>query len=805
MKNKLTKDFKLLVPDEPKNISNFLVLSDESTLSKFKYPGHNLDESNIQLVKQQITKDLKQLLEKEPENISKIFELSNQLSKFDKNIRFSVDAGIINRLGKELVGKRETAVAELVKNSYDADATIVNLYFINTLETCGILKVDDNGIGMTSEDLVNGFMRLSSSGKIHNPVSTKYSREKAGRKGIGRFSAQRLGTYLTIVTQTEEDDFAIKIEINWDDFVSDIDLSMIGHQIEKIDKEKKHGTTLYIKNLRENWTDAIIKRVYRFVSESDLLQPFPLSKEMSSDSIDPGFKVYCFREDDEFEQEEVANDNLVLFQHSLAEIDAYVNDDGYACYSLTSDKLNFKESDIVLKEKKYSNLENVNLKAYYYIYNSGYIPKMSEKIILDTANEFGGIRLYRNGFRVLPYAGRGDDWLGLDASTARRSILPTHRNINYFGFIEIFDENGKYFEEQSNREGLIENNSFIELQDFAYKVLTSLAIKIGHIRGTKVKTNQEEWENKKPQTRLGDILKKLEIIEKQNNAISFNSDNKQTTHDNIEDIKNEITKIIIDQEKEEKNLIDELNMLRVLAGLGLVIGEFVHEIKFFQSSFHADIDSLIDVLKDKELELAKSLKNNFLYLDTYRAYFDSAVSKNVERDLKAIELRDVVRVFIKAINQDYKKNEITLEKPIFNGYDIYTCEMHESEWASILFNLYSNSKKAIKKIGAKGKILISAGIDKNIVYLEFSDNGNGIDMKNREKIFNAFFTTNEPSGNSASEHEEISGTGLGLKITKDIVASYNGKIYVKNPVIGYSTTIRIELPKATEKEISNVE
>ncbi|RLA80941.1 MAG: ATP-binding protein [Epsilonproteobacteria bacterium] len=754
---------------------------------------------------EELREELQEILQNEPNNFSKILELSNALSKFDKNVRFSVDAGIINRLGKELVGKRETAVAELVKNAYDADATTVDLYFTNTLDTGGLLKIDDNGVGMTREELVNGFMRLSSSGKIHNPISNKYSRERAGRKGIGRFSAQRLGTYLTIVTQAEKDNFALQIEINWEDFVSDIDLSTIAHKIVEVEKEKIHGTTLYIDNLRENWTDTVIKRVYRYVSESDLLQPFPLSKEMSNDSSDPGFKVNCYREDDDFEQEEVANDNIVLFQHALAEIDAYTNEDGYACYSVVSDKLNLEENNIVLKEKTYSELNNIRLKAYYYIYNKSLIPKKSETIIKDTANEFGGIRLYRNGFRVLPYAERDNDWLGLDASTARRSILPTHRNINYFGFIEIFDENGENFEEQSNREGLIENNAFIELQDFAYKVLTALAIKIGHVRGMKVTTNQEDWEHKKIKPSLDDVLKKLDLIDIKETSESKNSDEQQTAKENIKNIKEEIAKIIIDQEEEKNNLIDELNMLRVLAGLGLVIGEFVHEIKFFQASFHADIDSLIDILKDKELELAKSLKNSFLYLDTYRAYFDSAVSQNVNRELKAIELRDVVRVFIKAISQDYKKNGITFEKPIFNNYDIYTCEMHESEWASILFNFYSNSKKAIKRIGATGKILISAGIENNIVYLEFSDNGNGINTASKEKVFNAFYTTNEPSGRSANEHEEISGTGLGLKITKDIIASYNGNIYVANPKSGYATTIRIELPKATEKEIANVE
>jgi len=545
--------------------------------------------------------------------------------------------------------------------------------------------------------------------------------------------------------------------------------------------------------------------VYRYVSESDLLQPFPLSKETEDNSLDPGFKVYCYREDDDFEKEEVVNENIALYKHALAEIDAYVNEDGFACYSFKSDKLNVEENNIILKEKKYTELSNIKLKAYYYLYSSGYIPRKSETIIKDTASEFGGIRLYRNGFRVLPYAESDNDWLGLDASTSKRSVLPTHTNKNYFGFIEILDKNGEKFEELSNREGLIENNAFKELQDFAYKVLLDVVIKVGHIRGIKVHTNQEEWKQKKPVVRLDEVLKKLEAIEvKQKDSIDI-VEMKKMTDENIKDIKSEISNIIVEQEKIEVKHIDELNMLRVLAGLGLIIGEFVHEIKFFQASFHSNIDSLIDVLKDKELDLAQNLKDNFIYLDSFRAFFDRAISNNVNRDLKAIELRDVVRVFIKAVAQDYKKNKITLENPEFNGYDIFTCPMHESEWASILFNFYSNSKKAIMRAGVAGKIFISAGVENNIVYLEFSDNGDGISEKYKDKVFNAFFTTNEPIGRFTSDHEELTGTGLGLKITKDIIGSYDGKIYIKTPISGYKTTIRVELPKATEKEIEDVE
>ncbi|MCH5686369.1 hypothetical protein LWM68_20165 [Niabella sp. W65] len=48
----------------------------------------------------------------------------------------------------------------------------------------GTLRIEDNGVGMTRSQLVNGFMRLSSSDKIHNPVSEKYKRTRAGKKEL---------------------------------------------------------------------------------------------------------------------------------------------------------------------------------------------------------------------------------------------------------------------------------------------------------------------------------------------------------------------------------------------------------------------------------------------------------------------------------------------------------------------------------------------------------------------------------------------------------------------------------------------
>ena len=53
-----------------------------------------------------------------------------------KRVGFTIDAGLIQRLGYELVGRAETAVSELIKNAYDADARNVNVYFKNSNGGC---------------------------------------------------------------------------------------------------------------------------------------------------------------------------------------------------------------------------------------------------------------------------------------------------------------------------------------------------------------------------------------------------------------------------------------------------------------------------------------------------------------------------------------------------------------------------------------------------------------------------------------------------------------------------------------------
>jgi len=763
--------------------------------------------SKLLELKQRLSEEIK----KENSDNNIIITLSNEIAKLDDNeVRFSVDAGIINRLGKELVGRHETAVSELVKNSYDADATEVNLIFENAWSSGGILIIEDNGHGMDKEQLVNGFMRLSSSDKIHNPISNKYKRQRAGKKGIGRFATQRLGDKLTIITQTENSQEALKVVINWDEFQTDKDLLTISSRIEFIPKEKEEGTTLIIEGLREGWSDAMIKRVYRYTSE--LLQPFPLSKKKKKEnrpSDDPGFKSNYFRKDED-ELIPIIDEEKAIFQHALAEIEGYVLDDGQGCWALKSDKLNFSQEVYAIgnneKDKEdfstpFNLIKGVHFKAYYFVYDPSLFAPGTFTFIRDLGYEKGGLKLYRNGFRVLPYGEQGDDWLGLDKSNNRNIILAQHPNRNFFGFVELEDESGD-FEETSSREGLIENEYLKELVNFVYRSLTSAVMKVSELRGRKVTASQKGFTKREedPSEKVDRGLEQIQDFFESEDDSNEEDSNHSSNYEKKERAKQifEELKQARDEEKQKtQSLIDENNMLRILAGLGLVIGEFVHEVQRFLPGFDADIRFLKNAVKDyKEIyERTELLETNVKSFTAYTSYFDKAISRNVHRELEPIELRDVVRSFETVIKNDLKRAGTQFIPPVFDGYDLFTVPMHPSEWASILFNLYTNSKKAIKRAKSDGKIFIKCGRDEKNVFLEFSDNGDGITKENEENIFNAFYTTSTVANHTVDDATALTGSGLGLKIVKDIIEFYNGEIYVTTPYEDYKTTIRIEIPK----------
>ncbi len=185
------------------------------------------------------------------------------------------------------------------------------------------------------------------------------------------------------------------------------------------------------------------------------------------------------------------------------------------------------------------------------------------------------------------------------------------------------------------------------------------------------------------------------------------------------------------------------------------------------------------------------MKTVFTSFQAYTAFFDATISQNIVRDVKSIDLRDVVDDFEEIVQPDLQRRNIEFINEAI-GWDLITIPMHVSEWNTILQNLYSNSKKAIIRSGRKGKILISYYKDKESVILSFCDNGDGILDIYKKRVFDAFYTTSSPFNNNMIE-EDLSGSGLGLHIVKQIIINRNGSIWIDEPVIGYNTCVTIQL------------
>lgn len=778
---------------------------------------------NLDVLKENLTLEL----ENESLDFDRVLSLAGEIAKADAQyVRFSVDASHIARLGTELVSKQETAVAELIKNGYDADAESIKLTFIDSSRSGGTLIIEDDGSGMSRKQLIDGFMRISTKDKNENPLSAKFGRQRAGRKGIGRFSAQRLGSRLEVHTGLADDDYSLLLSIDWDKFETSNDLTHISSKLNVL-KERRVGTKLVISGLKDPWSPAQIRRAYRYVSE--LIQPVDLTfRPKRTNSEDPGFEVSFFRQEGGI-PETIASNEENIFGHSFAVFSGHVDLKGEPFYSVESARFKINLTDQVLMQdpkvktvmdadfSDYRRIAGISFRAHYFIEDA--LPAGTRGSVRNILRNNGGIKIYRNGFRVLPYGEAKDDWLGLQRSSALRALLPPHANSNFLGFVQIIDVDGENFEETASREGLIENEAYFQLQDYIYKALMRGVVIIAQARERKVFSTDKKVEGKPKAARAStaaEMIKQIQGVAKElagTNGYNLKAPELNNRYqdgdgeDEVSMVSNTTDHLKIDDLNEAAEelskasvfLMKEIGMLRVLASLGLTIGEFTHETRHVLTALSASVAQL-----DNNIRGAQSLDpvlKNISALQSYMRYFDKAVTQNSQRSLEVLELRDVIYEFESIIESPLKRKKIEFKTDV-KGYDLFLKPSHKSEWVSILFNLFTNSVKAIGRSRSKGQIFLSAGeVDDNNLYLEFSDNGDGIPDENKDYVFDAFFTTSTAADALADDESQITGSGLGLKIIKDIIEDFGGEIYVHQASLGYSTCMRIELPRARDEEV----
>lgn len=738
-------------------------------------------------------------------------------------LTFSADAAIISRLGRELVARQETALAELVKNAYDADATTVKVVFLDDYENDS-LEIVDNGAGMSRDELVAGFLRLASGSKVDAPRSPLYNRQRAGRKGIGRFATQRLGDKLVLTTRTKAMAHGLQVIIDWTEFKRGRSLDDVQVALTEVDPGPT-GTTLRIEGLTDSWSDAQIRRCWRSVLS--LQQPFPVKPVDAAPTIDPGFRASFVRQNTLLEYEtDIANLKTEILDHMHAVIELQVDDQGTASWRMPRNRFGEKRDWKIFHHldredpnpRKYSYLKSVNMLAFYVILEPSLLPKLVFTRVRDELSEYGGVRLYRNGFRVIPYGEPSDDWLRLDEIYVKRTFLAPLANRNFFGVIEVTDPEGILFDEQTSREGLIETSAFLELRDLASAVLVTAATRISEDRGKKTKAGTKTKAKGKPKattaiTAQEALAQATEAIHATTEAArqaaqAGGGESAKIVVTQAEEAARSVEAAMVQVEEAEAILADETAMLRFLASLGMTTAEFSHETGMTFDAFRLDFKRVFEVAaevgkSDPTLDgQAKRASAMLARLDTLTSYLNSLAAARSARSLGPVSLSRAVKDFKAGVELQARAQNIELlvEVPPFDP--IYTRPMHEAEVASLLLNFYTNAVKAIKRAKKTRRIRVVADrvSDFDMVRLRFSDSGDGIPAGNHERIFDAFFTTSTSPEAGANDAKHATGSGLGLWIASQIVANAGGEISIENPDAGFSTCIEVMLPAEDEDD-----
>lgn len=164
-----------------------------------------------------------------------------------KNLYFRTNSRHIGQLGRELVTDFVTALVELVKNSYDADAGSVQIIVDRANTPYSKIIITDTGSGMTQEEFEKKWMVIGTSNKVSEPY-TPNGRKRTGKKGIGRFSVERLAEKVTIYSFTEHEDF--KVFINWNRY-EEISVDSLKQRIRILREGKDISAAKFIANQLE--------------------------------------------------------------------------------------------------------------------------------------------------------------------------------------------------------------------------------------------------------------------------------------------------------------------------------------------------------------------------------------------------------------------------------------------------------------------------------------------------------------------------------------------------------------------------
>lgn len=746
-------------------------------------------------------------------------------------IPYNVDAYTAKLIGRENLAKIDSAIIELVKNTYDADADICILYLD---EEKNILYLCDNGTGMNKNIIMEHWMTIGHSSKVID-YKTKKGRVQTGSKGIGRFALDRIANISTMYTATLEKRLIWKQD--WSTFEPNKKITEIyaeldevnygfhefgkeikNENVKKIISKFKTGTIFKMENLQDNWDATLFNRIKRTL------------QSIASPNLEAIFSMYLFNNKTSKKEALINNDIINQYDYK---IDFNVDKYGKAKINLIRNEfdlpndfckvLRLKNEDIekVLNnnfyiEKSLDELLPVNIldllkigefNGTIYFLKASISKERKEEFLYkditgrkNSIKEFGGIKIYRDNFKVRPYGDYGTealDWLML---SARKAASPAGvkssigawkvRGEQMLGQVNISRTNLK-LADQSNREGIVETKEFNLFKDLIKSIISILEKDRQYMAKKTSEYTDLKSPNKKSKAMVDEFL-----ISKEN----------KFDRNYYKQIKPAIKAVIEEKEKKIFALENEISMLTSLATTGIVTNTYIHELKGFSSKLFTKICNAKETLEyinhdkldteDREdfVSGLNMIKESYKYDNVFNSWFGITIG-SISKDRRLMKKHNIDKLLseqVESWSRVLESKEIKIE---FNGDNTIEARCFPYEIDSIISNLITNSISAFESdrfiLKEKKEINVVLRSDSNGFIIEYNDNGPGLvkSYKNDpKKILDAF------ESEKRSILGENLGTGMGMWIIRRNVELYKGSIDLESNKIkesGFHVKIKI--------------
>ncbi len=756
------------------------------------------------------------------------------------SFKFSVDSALLRELGEKLVSTVHVALSELVKNAYDADASSVQISITPSLTAGPRIVIEDDGTGMTPDEVAGFWMRIGTTNKVLQPLSHRYGRPRTGRKGVGRFACRRLGAHLKLTTSAikrgehgEISTVTTQVDFDWDKFEP-------GTSVESIVCEgttsvsAKYGPTGTRLEISCAETNEWQTRGYQYLRRQLAAMAGNTGTKRTDFEEDPGFTITLHADNDATQEKDVREQ---IIEASWGTLVATVDDNGCAHFSLNAFGIGGKK--VYETGPRFQAIAGANLKL-------GILPAskddgvrdpglLANYVLTQLVDQWGGVQVRYNGFRMYPYGNPGDDWLLIDADRGRRLAKPEDPEmfrfassfreldssrvlLNMFGmrnFLGQVDISTTMIglEPRLDRQGFLDTPEFQMLRDFCRLAIEWATIhREAFVRQRATADARLAIENlapvlnAEPSNLLGDDAgpRVAAFLRKEINRLVTNlppGEEQNLTRQSLLRTVKALEAISTDNQS-------QLRHLRLVASASTLTLMFAHEVRGAISSLgagsaklralatkipeHKDqLDGLSKQLAATQDQLSRLVEMTGIVgaFRSNQSEIEVNLSSAVERAISCFRL--IVENY--SIKIDYAQIRRTLlVGPIVEG-EIY----------SILINLLSNAIKSVIAAGVPNKkILIRSEELGKKIYLRISDNGLGLDSKHFSDVFTPFLS--DPTGQLYDRLEENAnpedaavfgtGSGLGLSIARDIARARKGDIRFVNPDANWAACVEIELP-----------